>query len=75
MSKSIKDSMHISGYDPEEVYFFEENRRKIIEMRKSRGMSDEDAVALDARVASGGGSAEIIPFPSKARDRKTKKAA
>jgi len=48
-NKSIKDSMTGSGYDPEEAYFFEDNRRKILELRMRQGMTEAEAREVDER--------------------------
>lgn len=32
---SFKETLSYIGYDPEEAYFFEDNRKKLIEFKKS----------------------------------------
>ena len=36
MSHRIADSLKDTGYSQEEAYFFEENKKKILELRKHR---------------------------------------
>jgi|GEM_PF-1689783 len=75
MSKSIKDSMHVTGYDPEEIYFFEENRRKVLAFRMKQGFTEQESKELDERRAiSPSEMAEVIPITA-TRSYARKKAA
>lgn len=45
---SLKNQLNKNGYSLEEIYFFKENHRKIIEFRKKRGLSPADPNPSDS---------------------------
>ena len=73
MSQSnLKDQLKFVGYDPEEAYFFEENRRKILDIRER--IKAQKAFAEREALSLGGERQKSVSLPVRA-GRPTKKAA